>query len=71
MYEDMRVLEAGEKIPAHAVRDDSVLQSEYVQRRDLERRIVELLMLLTSAAETGNKDGKAEVEFQLQFLLLE
>lgn len=71
MYEDLRVLEGREKIPAHAVGDDSILQPKNVQRRDLERGVVKLLVLLTKAAEGGNKDGKAEVEFRLHFLLLE
>lgn len=42
MYEDLRVLEGGEKFPTHVVRDDLVLQSKYMQWRDLELSFVEL-----------------------------
>lgn len=61
MYEDLSVLEEGEELPAHAVRDDFVLQPEHMQRRNLEGRVVEFVVFLTRAAETSNKDGKAEV----------
>lgn len=70
MCQDLRVLEGGEELPAHVVRDDSVLQSKHMQGGDLEGRAVERLVFLTCAAETSDKDGKAEAELWLQFLLL-
>lgn len=62
MCQDLRVLEGGEELPAHVVRDDSVLQSEHVQGRDLEGNLVEFLMFLTCAEEASDEDGKAEAE---------
>lgn len=70
MCQDLRVLEGGEELPAHVVGNDLVFQSKHMQRGDLEGRAVEFLVLLTCAAETSDKDGKAEAEFWLQFLLL-
>lgn len=70
MCQDVRVLEGGEELPAHVVRDDSVFQPKHMQGGDLEREVVEFLVLLTCAAETSDKDGKAEAELWLQFLLL-
>lgn len=70
MCQDLRVLEGGEELPAHVVRDDSVLQSKHMQGRDLERSVVELLVFLACAAETSDNDGKAEAEVWLQVLLL-
>ena len=70
MSQDLRVLERGEELPAHAVGDDSVFQSKHVQGGDLEGRAVESLVLLTCAAETGDKDGKAEAEVWLKVLLV-
>lgn len=71
MNENLRVLEGREELPAHVIRDDSVLKSKHMQGGNLKRSAVEFLMLLTSAAETGNQDGKAEAELWLQCLLLE
>lgn len=71
MCQDLRVLESGEQQPAHAVRDDSVLQSKYMQRGDRERSTVESLVFLTRAAETRYEDGKAEAEVWLHILLLQ
>lgn len=68
--EDFRVLEGGEELPAHAVRNDSVLQSKHMQGGDLEESIVEFLMFLTCATKTSDKNGKAEAELRLSFLLL-
>lgn len=70
MCQDLRVLERGEELPAHVVRDDSVLQPKHMEGGDLERSIVEYLVFLTCAGETSNKDGKAEVELWFQFSLL-
>jgi len=70
MGQDLRVLEGGEELPAHAVGDDSVLQSKHMHGGDLERRAVELCVFLACAAETSDEDGEAEVEVRLQFLLL-
>lgn len=70
MRQVLRVLEGGEELPAHVVGDDSVLQSEHMQGGDLEGSAVEFLVFLTCAAETSDKDGKAEAELWLQFLLL-
>ncbi|TNN67312.1 hypothetical protein EYF80_022419 [Liparis tanakae] len=70
MRQDLRVSEGGEELPAHAVGDDSVLQSKHVHGGDLQRRAVELLVFLTRAAETSDEDGEAEVEVRLQLLLL-
>lgn len=70
MNEDLRVVEGREKLPAHAVRDHFVLQPKHVQGRDLEGSRVERFVFLTGAAETSDKNGKAEVEVRLQFLLL-
>lgn len=42
-----------------------------MQRGDLERSVVEDLVLLTCAAETGDKDGKAKTEVWLLLFLLE
>lgn len=41
-----------------------------MQGGDLEGRVVESLVLITCAAETSDKDGKAEAELWLQFLLV-
>lgn len=65
MCQDLRVLKGGEELPAHVVRDDSVLQSKHMQGGDLEGSIVEYLVFLTCAAETSDKDGEAEVELRL------
>lgn len=70
MRQDLRVLEGGEELPAHVVRDDSVLQSKHMQGGDLEGGLVEFLVFLTRAGETSDKDGEAEVELWFQFLLL-
>lgn len=70
MSEDLRVLEGGKELPAHAVRDDSVFQSKHMQGGDLEGRFVELLVFLTCTWETSDKDGKVEAEIWLQFVLL-
>lgn len=70
MNEDLRVLEGGEELPAHLIRDHSVLQSKHMQGGHLDGRVVKLLVLRTCAAETGDDDGKAKVERRLQFLLL-
>lgn len=70
MGQNLRVLEGGKKLPAHVVRDDSVLQSKHMQGRDQEGSTIERLVLLTRAAETSDKYGKAEVELRLQFLFL-
>lgn len=71
MRQELRVFEGGEELPAHVVRDDSVLQSKHMQGGDLEGSAVECLVLLACTAETSDKDGKAEAELWLQFLLLE
>lgn len=71
MRQELRVLERGEELPAHVVRDDSVLQSKHMQGGDLEGALVEFLVFLTCAGETSDKDGKAEVELWFQLLLLE
>lgn len=70
MCQNLRVLEGGKQLPAHVVRDDSVLQSKHMQGWDQEGSTVERLVFLTRAAETSDKYGKAEVELWLQFLLL-
>ncbi len=70
MCQDLRVMEGGEELSAHVVRDDSVLQSKHMQGGDLEGSVVEFLVFPTCAAETSNKDGKAEAELRLQILLL-
>lgn len=70
MCQDLRVLEGGEELPAHVVRDDSVLQSKHMQGGDLEGSVVEFLVFLTCAAETSDNDSKAEAEVWLQFLPL-
>lgn len=71
MYQDLLVLKVGEEVPAHVVRDDSILQSKYMQGGDLEGSSVELVMLLTCTAKASDNNGKAEAELWLQFLLLE
>lgn len=70
MYQDLLVLKVGEEVPAHAVRDDSILQSEYMQGGDLEGSSIELVMFLACTAKASNNNGKAEVELWFQFLLL-
>lgn len=65
MREDDGVLKRGEVLPAHAVGDDSVVQSKHMQGGDLQGGAVEYLMLLARAAETSNEDGKAEAEVRL------
>jgi len=70
MYKDLSVLEGGEEFPAHVAGDDSVFQSKHMQRRDLEWGAVESLVFHTHAAETSNKNGKAEAELWFQSLLL-
>ena len=71
MRQDLRVLEGGEELPAHVIRDDSILQSKHMQGGDLDGTVVEFLVFPTRATKTSNKDGKAEAELWLQFLLLE
>lgn len=63
--EDDGVLKYGEVLPAHAVGDDSVVQSKHMQGGDLQGSAVEYLMFLARAVETSNEDGKAEVEVRL------
>lgn len=65
MRQDCGLQKRGEELPAHVVRDDSVLQPKHMQRGDLERSIVEDLVLLTCTAEAGDKDGEAETEVWL------
>lgn len=71
MYEKDRLLKYRKQISAHVVRDDSVLQAKNVQGGDLEGNVVEYLVLLACAAETGYNNGKAEVEVWLHSTLLE
>lgn len=73
MFQDVRVLEDGEELSAHWVRDDTVLQSKYVQGGHQEggRGIVEPSVFLTRAPEPCYEDGEVETELWLQVLLLE
>lgn len=71
MRQDCRLQKRREELPAHVVGNDSVLQPKHMQRGDLERSVVEDLMLLTSAAEAGDQDGEAETEVWLLLFLLE
>lgn len=70
MCQDYRVLKGRKEIPAHVVRDNSVLQTKHVQGRDLQGSVVEYIVLLTRAAETSDEDGKTEAELWFKFLLL-
>lgn len=71
MRQDCGLQERGEELPAHVVGDDSVLQPKHMQRGDLQRSIVEDLVLLTCTAEAGDQDGKTETEVWLCLLLLQ
>lgn len=70
MSQNLRLEEGGEELSAHVVRDDSVLQPKHMQGGDLEGSVVEHLVFCTRAAETSDKDGKAEAELRLQSFLL-
>lgn len=71
MNEDLGVLEGGEELPAHFIRDHSVLQSKHMQGGHLDGGAVKPLVFRTRAAETSHDDGKAKAEIWLRFLLLE
>lgn len=70
MRKDLRVLEGGEELSAHVIRDDTILQSKHMQGGDLDRSVIEFLVFPTCATKTSDKDGKVEVELRLQFLFL-
>lgn len=70
MDEDLGILEGGQEVSAHVIRDDFIFKSKDMQGGDLQSGAVEFFMFFTQTTKAGDEDGEAKDEFRRHFLLL-